>query len=324
MNKTIHQFKWPLIGFLILVLATVPVWGSKYMVFFCLLFCVYLAMSQMWNLLTGFSGLFSLGQPAFIGLSGYTVAVATHHFGLSAWTSLALAGLFSALFALFMSLFIFRVRGIYYGIITLIFPESMLLLCGNWEYLRYAQGMFIKPQPPISVTAIYYVALIIGVGAVASVFLILRSNLGLGLMAMRDNEEVAKTMGVETFRFKVYCFLVSGLVTGLAGAIYYNFVVFIQPGEAFSIGWSVKFIFITIIGGIGTIGGPIVGALIYVFLSQYLAEYFSVSMIMLGVIAIAVILLTPRGSWEPFRKRSVFESCHRIANSRRNDFETFI
>jgi branched-chain amino acid transport system permease protein len=306
MNKTIHQFKWPLIGFLILVLATVPVWGSKYMVFFCLLFCVYLAMSQMWNLLTGFSGLFSLGQPAFIGLSGYTVAVATHHFGLSAWTSLALAGLFSALFALFMSLFIFRVRGIYYGIITLIFPESMLLLCGNWEYLRYAQGMFIKPQPPISVTAIYYVALIIGVGAVASVFLILRSNLGLGLMAMRDNEEVAKTMGVETFRFKVYCFLVSGLVTGLAGAIYYNFVVFIQPGEAFSIGWSVKFIFITIIGGIGTIEGPIVGALIYVFLSQYLAEYFSVSMIMLGVIAIAVILLTPKGIVGTFQEKIGF------------------
>jgi branched-chain amino acid transport system permease protein len=241
-----------------LVLATVPIWGSKYMVFFCLLFCVYLAMSQMWNLLTGFSGLFSLGQPAFIGLGGYTVAVATHHFGLSAWTSVVLAGLLSVLFALFMSLFIFRVRGIYYGIITLIFPESMLLLCSNWEYLRYAQGMFIKPQPPISVTAIYYVAFVIGVGAVASVYFILRSNLGLGLMAMRDNEEVANTMGVETFRFKVYCFLVSALVTGLAGAVYYIFVV-------------------------------------YVFLSQYLAEYFSVSMIMLGAIAIAVILLTPKG-----------------------------
>ncbi len=295
MNITIHRFKWYFLGLLVLALATVPVWGSNYVVFFCLLFCVYLAMSEMWNLLTGFSGLFSLGQPAFVGLSGYTVAVTTHYFGLSAWTSLLFAGLFSVLFALFMSLFIFRVRGIYYGIITLIFPESMLLLCSNWEYLRYAQGMFIKPQPPISVTTIYYAALIIGVGAVASVYLILRSNLGLGLMAMRDNEEVANTMGVETFRFKVYCFLISALVTGLAGAIYYIFVVFIQPNEAFSIGWSVKFIFISIIGGIGTIEGPILGALIYVFLSQYLAEYFSVSMIMLGAIAIAVILLAPKG-----------------------------
>jgi branched-chain amino acid transport system permease protein len=306
MNKFIHPSKWHVIGFLILLFATVPVWGSKYMVFFCLLFCVYLATSQMWNLLTGFSGLFSLGQPAFIGLSGYTVAVATHYFGLSVWTSLLLAGLFSVIFALFMSLFIFRVRGIYYGIITLIFPESMLLLCSNWEYLRYAQGMFIKPQPPVSVTAIYYAALVIGVGAVATVYLILRSNLGLGLMAMRDNEEVANTMGVETFRFKVTCFLLSALITGLAGAVYYNFVVFIQPHEAFSIGWSVKFIFISIIGGIGTIEGPIVGALIYVFLSQYLAEYFSVSMIMLGAIAIAVILLAPQGIAGTLQKKIGF------------------
>lgn len=306
MHKIIHPSKWHLLGFFVLVLATVPAWGTKYMVFFCLLFCVYLAMSQMWNLMTGFSGLFSLGQPAFIGLGGYTVAVATHHFGLSAWASLFLAGLLSMLFALFMSLFIFRVRGIYYGIITLIFPESMLLLFSNWEYLRYAQGMFIKPQPPISMTAVYYVAFVIGVGAVALVYFILRSNLGLGLMAMRDNEEVANTMGVETFRFKVYCFLVSGLVTGLAGAIYYIFVVFVQPHEAFSIGWSVKFIFISIIGGIGTIEGPIVGTLIYVFLSQYLAEYFSVSMIMLGTVAIAVILLAPQGIAGTLQKKIGF------------------
>jgi branched-chain amino acid transport system permease protein len=306
MIKFIERLKWHFLSFLVLFLATIPVWGSRYAVFFCLLLFVYLAMSEMWNLLTGFSGLFSLGQPAFIGLGGYTVAVATHYFGFSAWTSLVLAGLFSVIFALFMSLFIFRVRGIYFGIITLIFPESMLLLCSNWEYLRYAQGMFIKPQPPVSVTPIYYVALVIGVGAVASVYLILRSNLGLGLMAMRDNEEVANTMGVETFRFKVYCFLISALVTGLAGAIYYIFVVFIQPQEGFSIGWSVKFIFISIIGGIGTIEGPIVGTLIYIFLSQYLAEYFSVSMILLGAIAIAVILLAPRGIVGTFQEKGGF------------------
>jgi branched-chain amino acid transport system permease protein len=295
MNKIIHKSSWYLLALLALMLGTVPVWGSEYLVFFCLLYCVYLAMSQMWNLLIGFSGLFSLGQPVFIGLAGYTVAVATHHFGLSAWTGLLLGGLVSVLFALFMSLFIFRVTGIYYGIITLIFPESLLLLLSNWEYVKYAQGMFIKPQHPISITEIYYVAFVIGLCAVALVYFILRSNLGLGLIAMRDNEDVANTMGVETFRLKVYCFLLSALITGLAGGIYYIFLVFIQPQEAFSIAWSVKFIFIVIIGGIGTIEGPIVGTLIFVFLSQYLAEYFSVSMTILGVIAIAVILLAPKG-----------------------------
>jgi len=295
MQKVIRHDKWIFPAILTLVLVTVPLWGSDYIVFFCLLFCVYLAMSQMWNLLTGFSGLFSLGQPAFIGISGYTVAVATHYFQLSVWTGLLLGALLSVLFALFMSLFIFRVTGIYYGIITLIFPESLLLLMSNWEYVKYAQGMFIKPQHPISITVIYYVALAIGICSVALVYFILRSNLGLGLMAMRDNEEVANTMGVETFRLKVYCFLLSALITGLAGGIFYIFLVFIQPHEAFSIGWSVKFIFIVIIGGIGTVAGPIVGTFIYVFLSQWLAAYFSVSMIILGAIAIAVILLAPKG-----------------------------
>jgi ABC-type branched-subunit amino acid transport system permease subunit len=95
MNKFIHRSKWPLLGFLVLMLATVPVWGTDYLVFFCLLFCVYLAMSQVWNLLIGYSGLFSLGQPAFIGLSGYTVAAATLYFGLSVWASLLVAGLLS-------------------------------------------------------------------------------------------------------------------------------------------------------------------------------------------------------------------------------------
>jgi branched-chain amino acid transport system permease protein len=306
MNGLIRQSKWYLLGALVLILGTVPLWGTDYLVFFSLLFCVYLAMSQMWNLLTGFSGLFSLGQPAFIGLGGYTVAVATHYFGLSAWVSLALAGILCVLFALFMSLFIFRVKGIYYGIITLIFPESMLLLISNWEYVKYAQGMFIKPQHAISITTIYYVSFIIGVSSVAVVYWILRSNLGLGLMAMRDNEEVANTMGVETLRSKVYCFLVSALITGLAGGIFYIFLVFIQHQEAFSIGWSVKFIFIAIIGGIGTIEGPILGTFIFVLLSQWLAEYFSVSMIILGVIAIAVILLAPKGIMGTLQEKTGF------------------
>jgi len=308
MSKIIHKSSWYLLALVLVVLGTAPAWASQYLVFFCLLCCVYLAMSQAWNLLIGFSGLFSLGQPVFIGLAGYTVAVSTNYFGLSAWTGLLLGALVCLLFALFMSLFIFRVTGIYYGIITLIFPESLLLLFSNWEYVKYAQGMFIKPPHTVSITEIYYAAFFIGFGALALVYFILRSNVGLGLMAMRDNEDVASTMGVETFRLKVYCFLLSALVTGFAGGIYYIFLVFIQPQEAFSIAWSVKLIFIVIIGGIGTIEGPIVGTFIYVFLSQYLADYFSVSMIILGAIAIAVILLAPKGITGTLQEKLKFRS----------------
>ena len=279
---------------LVLILVTVRLWGTDYLVFFCLLFCVYLAMSQMWNLLTGFSGLFSLGQPAFIGISGYTVAIATHYFGSRCGPVSCWGGCYP-LFALFMSLFIFRVTGIYYGIITLIFPESLLLLMSNWEYVNTRRGCSSNRSTRFPSRSFTTSRSRSGSVPSALVYLILRSNVGLGLMAMRDNEEVANTMGVETFRLKVYCFLLSALITGLAGGIFYIYLVFIQPHEAFSIGWSVKFIFIVIIGGIGTIAGPIVGTFISVFLSQYLAAYPSVSMIILGAIAIAVILLAPKG-----------------------------
>jgi branched-chain amino acid transport system permease protein len=154
---------------------------------------------------------------------------------------------------------------------------------------------------------IYYGAFVVGVGSVILVYALLRSRLGLGLMAMRDDDAVAETMGVKVFRSKLYCFLIGAFVTGSTAGILYVFQVFIQPYKAFAIDWTVKLVFIVIIGGIGTIEGPIVGALIFVLLSQSLAEYFSVSMLILGAIAIAVILLAPKGIMGSLQERLGFE-----------------
>ena len=307
MGEKIRKFSLYIPAVLLLALGTVPVWGSEYVVFFCLLFCLYLALSQSWNLLIGYSGLFSLAQSAFIGLTGYTMAVLTSYYGMNVWVSLLLGGLLSVLFALFMSVFIFRVRGIYFGIITLLFADALLLLFSNWEYVKYSQGMFVKPAHPPSINVIYYTAFIVGVGSVALIYAILRSRLGLGLMAMRDDEEVANTTWVQIFRCKLYCFLIAAFITGITGGIYYTLQIFIMPQEAFSVSWSVKMIFMVIIGGIGTIEGPVVGAFIYVLLSQWLAEYFSVSMIMLGAIAIAVMLVAPKGIMGSLQEKLGFD-----------------
>lgn len=307
MGELIHKSRWYFLGVLVLALATAPVWGSEYAVLFCLLFCLYLALSQMWNLLIGYSGLFSLGQSVFIGITGYTMAVMTSYYGINLWASLLLGGLLSLMFALFMSLFIFRMRGIYFGIITLLFAELLALLFSNWEYVKYSQGMFIKPVHPPSMDTIYWGAFVIGVGSIALVYGILRSKLGLGLMAMRDDEEVANTTGVQIFRSKLFCFLMAGFVTGLTGGMYYTYQIFIMPYEAFSIGWSIKMIFMVVIGGIGTVEGPIIGALVHVLLSQWLAEYFSVSMLILGGIAIAVMLVAPKGIMGTLQEKLGFE-----------------
>jgi branched-chain amino acid transport system permease protein len=307
MKKAIYNSRLYVLGVLVLILGTVPLWGDQYLLFFFMLFCLYLALAQMWNLLAGYSGLISLGQQSFVGMGGYVVAVMSNYYGVYIWGSVLLGGVFSALLALFMSLFIFRMKGVYFAIGTWIFSEALLIWFSNWEYTKYGMGLFIKPTPNLSMTEIYYASFIVGVGSVALVYGILRSKLGLGLMAMRDDEAVSETMGVEVFRSKLYCFLIGAFVTGSTAGILYIFQVFIQPYKAFAIDWTVKLVFIVIIGGIGTLEGPIVGALLFVLLSQTLAEYFSVSMLILGAIAIGVILIAPKGIMGTLQEKLGFE-----------------
>jgi len=307
MKETQRKLSWAVMGVLTAALVTVPVWGTEYLMLFFMLFCLYLSLSQMWNLLSGYSGLISLGQQAFIGLGGYTMAVATNYYGVSIWLAVLLGGVFSAGLALFMSLFIFRMKGVYFAIGTWIFAEALMMWFSNWEYTKYGMGLFVKPPRAPSMVEIYYAAFIVGVGSVVLVYVLLRSRLGLGLMAMRDDESVSETMGVEVFRSKLYCFLIAGFTTGLTAGVVYVFQIFIQPYKAFAIDWTVVLVFITIIGGIGTIEGPIVGALIYVLLSQLLAEYMSISLFLLGAIAIAVILMAPKGIMGTLQDRLGFE-----------------
>jgi branched-chain amino acid transport system permease protein len=265
-----------------------------------------MAMSQMWNLLVGYSGLLSLGQQAFIGFGGYSVAVLTNYYGVYVWLSVLIGGLFSVLLALFMSLFIFRMKGIFFGIGTWIFAEILLLWFSNWEYVKYGTGLFIKPATPPSMAMIFYAAFIMALSSLVVVYLILRSKIGLGLMAMRDNEEVSETIGVEIFRSKLFCFLVAAFITGSTAGVLYVFQIFIQPYKAFAIDWTVILVFIVIIGGIGTIEGPIVGSFLYVLLTQWLADYGHTSMLILGLIAITIMLVAPKGIMGTIQEKTGF------------------
>lgn len=305
MNRP-FKYRWIVIGMLMLALGTIPLWGTDYILLFGMLYCLYMAMAQMWNLLTGYSGLLSLGQQAFIGFGGYSVAVMTNYYGVYIWLSVLLGGVFSVLLALFMSLFIFRMKGIYFAIGTWIFAEMLLLWFSNWKYVKYGTGLFIKPENPPEMDTIYYAAFIMAAGASIAVYLILRSRIGLGLMAMRDDEEVSETMGVEIFRSKLFCFLVAAFITGSTAGVLYVFQIFIQPYKAFAIDWTVVLVFIVIIGGIGTMEGPIVGAFIYVLLSQWLADYGHISMLLLGVIAITIILVAPKGIMGTLQEKTGF------------------
>ncbi len=290
-----------------LALASFPLWASRYWVLIVFLFSLNLALSQMWNLLAGYSGLISLGQQAFVGLGGYALAVFSVYYGFPIWLSILIGGVVSVLFALLISAPIFRMRGVYFAIGTWTVAETLRILFSNWKYVGYGMGLFVKPAYALSFNTIFYAGLCMGIGSVLLVYFILRSKLGLGLMAMRDDETSSETLGVDIFRTKLTCFVLGAGVTGVASGILYLHSIFIQPFSAFGIDWTVRLVFITIIGGIGTIEGPIVGSFIYVLLQQWLSEYPSVSMLILGVIAILVILVAPKGIMGTIQERLGFE-----------------
>jgi branched-chain amino acid transport system permease protein len=290
-----HLTRIAVLTLLVAALAILPHLASRYVVNVLLLVCVYVALASMWNLLAGYSGMVSLGQQMFIGLGGYTLAVLSLYYGVPVFLSVLFGGMVSVILALCISMSVFRMKGVYFAIGTWVIAEALGICFSNWGYVRYGMGLFIQPAYRLSMVSVYYAAVIICLVSLGLVYFLLRSKLGLALMAIRDNDVASEALGVNIFRCKLTCFLLGAFITGTAAGILYLNTIFIQPFEAFGIGWTVKLLFIVIIGGIGTIGGPVLGAVIYVLLQQFLSEYVGYNLIILGGITIMVIFFTPRG-----------------------------
>lgn len=289
------------------ILVSVSLFGNQYTKMVFMLIFLYMALAQFWNLLGGYSGLVSLGQQIFIGLGGYCLAVTVLYYNFPIWLGIMTGGFVCLLFAFVISKAIFRMSGVYFSIGTWVVAESLAIWFSNWEYVEMGQGLFIKPAKQFSISDIYYVAMAVGIGSVILVYLLMRSKLGLALMAMRDDPGTSETCGVCVFDNKLYCFLISSFCTGIVAGVLYLNIVFLQPDQAFGIEWTVALMFIAIIGGIGTIEGPVIGAVIYVLLQQLLSDYPSVSMLVLGVIAIFIILILPKGIMGTLQEKLGFE-----------------
>jgi branched-chain amino acid transport system permease protein len=303
----ISKIRIALLVLVILGLISVSIFGDRYTKLVLMLVFSYMALGQFWNLLAGYAGLVSLGQQSFIGLGGYTLAVTVLYCGFPMWLGVLSGGMIALLFALIISPAIFRMSGVYFSIGTWVVAESLAIWFSNWEYVEMGQGLFIKPANQLSVSQLYYLAMLVGVGSVVLVYWVMRSKLGLALMAMRNDPGASETSGVPVFRNKLYCYLISSFCTGITAGVLYLNMVFIQPYKAFGIDWTVALLFIVIIGGIGTIEGPIIGAIIYVFLQQYLSDYASVSMLVLGGVAVTIMLIVPKGVMGTIQEKLGFE-----------------
>lgn len=292
---------------IVVVLVVLPILGvPRAWLLYLFLFFVYLAMANMWNLLAGYSGLISLCQPAFIGLAGYTLVIITWN-GLPFYLGIIAGAIIAAAFALLISIPVFRLRGIYFAIGTLVVPEALRIVFFLWRPVGGAlhgggAGYMVKGLAGISMSGFYWMALAIGITSIFLMRVILRSRLGLGLAAIRDNDNTAASSGVDVFRLKLYSFVIGAFVTGIAGAIFYIYQGYIEPVSTFTIRWTMILILSTVIGGIGIEEGPIVGTVIVVLLHFLLARYAGLSLLIQGIILVGIMLLAPQGIMGFIRK----------------------
>lgn len=288
-------------------LALLPIIGiPRAWLLYLFLFFIYLAMTNMWNLLAGYSGLISLCPAAFVGLAGYTMTVMTW-LGLPYYAGILPGGIVAALFAMVISIPVFRLKGIYFAIGTLVVPEILRYVFLLWKPVGgpmdgKGRGYTVLGVAEVSQREVYWLAMAIGIGSILLMRSILRSKLGSGLAAIRDNDSTAASCGINVFNLKLYSFVIAAFVTGIAGTIFYIYQGFIEPTSAFSIQWLITVMLATVIGGGGTEEGPVVGTVIVVFLYFLLATYAQISLIIQGIILVGIMLLAPRGLVSYVRK----------------------
>ena len=288
------------------VLISLPFWGGRADMRTIVEIAYYLALAQLWNLLAGYAGLVSVGQQAFLGLGGYALFVFAMNAGVHPIAAIPLAGIAAALFAVPTAFIVFRLRGAYFAIGTWVVAEVYMLSFAQVSALGGGSGMSLPAAVVKGIahgrmwreSVIYWTGLVIAVGAIALVYLLLRSRHGLALTAIRDSEEASGSLGVDNFRTKIWVYIVAAFGTGMVGALVFLTKLRISPEAGFNvIDWTANVIFIVVIGGIGTIEGPIIGVIIFFVLRELLADFGSWYLIVLGGIAVLMMLRAPQGVW---------------------------
>jgi branched-chain amino acid transport system permease protein len=261
---------------------------------------ILVSLATMWNLLAGYAGLISVGQQAYIGVGAYAVFVLAEN-GLSPFLAIPVAALISAVVALPASFLLLRLRREYFAIATWVVAEALQLVVLRSDSLGGGTGATLRGMagldPTLRQAFTYWAALAVVIATLLGAYLLLRSRLGLDLTAIRDNEIGARSVGVRVAQAKRIVYLVAAAGAGAAGSVLIISQLFVQPTSVFSVQWSAYMIFVALIGGLGSIEGPIVGTLIFFLLQQTLADRGAWYLIILGSVAVLVAMLVPRGIW---------------------------
>src|SRR6266436_1965580 len=291
---------------LLVVLGAAPAWGGRQELRLLAEIYAYVALASLWNLLAGYAGLVSVGQQAYVGLGAYVLFTLAMLAGVHPLAAIPLAGVAAAIIAVPVAALIFRLRGHYFAIGTWVVAEVFRLLAAQTSALDGGSGTSLPAAVIISIAStrparefvIYWIALAQVAVILFAIVWLLRSRYGLALTAIRDNELGARSNGVDVARIKYAVYVAVAFGTAMVGALIFLQKIRISPDTAFSVNdWTAFVIFITVIGGIGRIEGPIIGTVVFFLLRQTLADLGAIYLLILGVVAIAVMLWAPKGLW---------------------------
>lgn len=291
------------------VLLLLPLLLDKYELGIFVMIFFYAYLGQSWNVLTGYTGHISLGHALYIGIGAYTSTYLAQAFGLSPWIGMWVGALVAVVVAFCLGYLGFRfgLRGVYFVILTIAFAEITRLVVSHIAALGSFSGIFLDFKPSFSNFQFtgnipyYYIALGFMIFSVIAVRLIETSKLGRFMVAIREDEDAAQALGVNAFKYNMIAIAISASMTSLAGTFYANYIFYIHPDSLFGMGLSIELILRPIIGGLGTIFGPVIGSFILTPLSEITRAYFAkgglegLHLIIYGILAILVVLFMPKG-----------------------------
>jgi branched-chain amino acid transport system permease protein len=312
-----------LLGSILLgLLVALPLFSNPYIVSVVTLILFFAYAGQAWNVMMGFAGQLSLGHSLYVGVGAYAAAGLYFHYGIGAWAGIWLAILLCVALGCVIGFLAFRfgISGVYFALLTIAFAEFTRIGFDHIQWLGGPGGLFIKVEQREAWDVLnlrgtpamfYYVMLFLAAGAFLLCFLLLRSRAGYYWLAIRENEEAAQALGINTFRWKMLAVVISSAMTAVAGvffAFYYNNLF---PEQIFHISRSIEIILGPIIGGIGTLFGPVLGAAVLTILADGITELLAalglefpgVKQVFYGVVLLAVVMFLPHGIWPVLARR---------------------
>jgi len=313
---------WTLIAALLVALLIAPRFANDYLLTILILILYFAYAGQAWNIMMGFAGQLSLGHAIYVGLGAYTSAALYVHFGIGPWIGLLAAIPVAMACGAVIGFLAFRfgVAGVYFAILTIAFAEFARIGFDHITYTGGSAGYFLpvaqytqndlwnlRGRPVM----FYYVILALTVAAFLLCHLLLRSRMGYFWLAIREDEQAARALGIDTFRYKMYAVVISAGMTSVAGvffAFYYNNLF---PEQVFNIARSIELILAPIIGGVGTLFGPILGAFLLTGLSEGVTELLhalgfevpGAKQVFYGICLLVVVMALPDGIWPWFARR---------------------